>query len=72
MLSQDDMVPAQTEWVAVILFAPEKGGSLRFCVDHKTLNHLTRRGSYPMQRMDKGINSLEKATLFSTLDANSE
>lgn len=49
----------------------KKGETLRFCVHYRKLNAVTKRDFYPISLMDKCIDSLCKATVFSTLDANS-
>lgn len=62
---------ATTEWASSVVFAPKKDGSLRFCVDHRRLNVMTVRDSYPIPKIDECIDSLGTAAIFSTLDANS-
>ena len=34
--------------VALVLFAKKPGGGLRFCVDYRALNRLTRKDCYPL------------------------
>lgn len=43
---------------------------MRFCVDYRRLNAVTRKHSYPIPRMDDCMDSLGQATIFTTLDAN--
>lgn len=43
MLPQKVIEPDQTEWTALIVHSPEKDGSLRFCVDYRKLNAVTKR-----------------------------
>lgn len=62
---------SQTEWTAIIVFAPKMNGSLRFFVDYKKPNAVAERHSYPITRIEKYIASLEGMEVFSTLDANS-
>lgn len=71
MLSQQVIEPAHMSWLAPILFAPRKGGSLPFCVDYRRLTAVTKRDSYPIPCMDKCINYLGEVAVFSTPDANS-
>lgn len=71
MLTQNVIDPAQTKWAAQIIFAPRKDG-LHFCVDCTKINADTRRDSYPIPRINECTESLEEATVSSTLDANSD
>ena len=71
MLDQKVIEPAQSEWASPVVIAPKKDGSLRFCVDHRKLNDLTVKDSYPLRRMDECLNTLGNAKVFTTLDANS-
>lgn len=53
MLEADVIEPAISEWVAPIMFALKKDGSLQFCIDYRKLNAATIRDSYPIPRMDE-------------------
>jgi hypothetical protein len=50
---------------------PKPDGSLCFCVDYHRLNAITVPGTNPLPRMDKCIDSLEDAVIFTILDFNS-
>lgn len=61
--------PTQTKCTATIVFAPEKDGSFRFCVDDRKLYAVTKRHVYQIQNMDESIDSLGEAAVLSTLGA---
>ncbi|CAN8073109.1 unnamed protein product [Agarophyton chilense] len=63
--------PNQSEWASPIVLVAKKDGSVRFCVDYRKLNAVTKRDSYPIPRMDDCLDSLGEAVVFTTLDANS-
>lgn len=66
------MEPARMELAEPTVFRSEERRLLRFCVDCRKLIAATKRDSYPISLMDEFIDSLGKAAVFSTLDANSD
>jgi len=69
-LEADVIEPTSSEWGFPVVLVPEKDGTLRFCVDYRLLNVVTKKDSYPLPRTDECIDSLGEATIFSTLDCN--
>ena len=47
---------------------PKKDGSLRFCVDFRRLNAMTKKDVYPLPRVDDILDTLGDAKYFTTLD----
>lgn len=46
----------------------EKNGSIRFCIDYRKLNALTRKDAYPLPRVNDTLDTLSGSKWFSTLD----
>jgi hypothetical protein len=46
----------------------KKNGKLRFCVNYKPLNDITKKDNYPLPRIDEILDSLKGAQWFTTLD----
>jgi len=69
-LESDVIEPTSWEWGFPVVLVPKKDGTLRFCVDYRLLNVVTKKDTYPLPRMDECIDSLGEATIFSTLDCN--
>lgn len=63
--------PSKSPFGAPLLFAKEKGGSLRSVVDYKALNKITKLNSAPIPRIDEMFGRLGKARYFSKLDLKS-
>src|SRR6218665_3619630 len=49
----------------------KKDGSIRFCIDYRQLNAITKKDSYPLPRVDDCLDALAGACWFSTLDLRS-
>jgi len=69
-LAADVIEPTSFDWGFHVVLVPKNDGTLRFCVDYRLLNAVTKRDSYQLPRMDECIESLGEANVFSTLDCN--
>lgn len=70
MLLMKIWVFVQSEWALPVVFDLRKAGLLRFCMECEKPNAVTGKDDYPILRLDKCLDSLGKAHLFSTLDAS--
>ena len=55
-------------WASPIVFVSKKDGSARLCVDYRRLNDVTKKGAYPLPRIQDNLDALWGSTYFSTLD----
>ncbi|KAI1007772.1 hypothetical protein K3495_g454 [Podosphaera aphanis] len=60
--------PFQSPFAAPILFVRKANGSLRLCIDFRTLNSLTRKDRYPLPLIDETLARLSGAKIFTKLD----
>ena len=55
---------------APVLFARKPGGGLRFCVDYRRLNEITKKDRYPLPLITETLRQLSTAVWFTKLDVN--
>jgi hypothetical protein len=58
-------------WWSPGVLVRKKKGKLRFCLDYRKLNHVTRKDCFPLPRIDDTLDTLAGGYLFSTLDLKS-
>ena len=61
MQSQGVIEPSHSPWASPVVMVRKKDGSLRFCIDYRKLNEVTRKDSYPLPRVDDLLDSLSDA-----------
>ncbi len=68
MLTMNIIEPSRSDWCSPVVLVPKKDGSLRFCVDFRYLNSVSRFDSYPTPRIDELVDRLGKAKWITTID----
>ncbi|GBG87141.1 hypothetical protein CBR_g44598 [Chara braunii] len=63
--------PSESEFGALVLFVPKKGGKLRMCIDYRGLNRITRKNAYPLPRIDDLLDAAGGCKVFSKIDLKS-
>ena len=53
-----------------VLFARKPGGGLRFCVDYRALNAITKKDRYPLPLIQETLNNIAKARWFTKIDVS--
>ncbi len=62
------IVPSQASMALPILFVRKPNGELRFYVDYRKLNTITKKSRYPLPLIDETLAKLSKAEVFTKLD----
>lgn len=68
MLKKDVIQKSSSPWASPIVLVGKKDGSIRFCVDYRKVNGVTRKDAYPLPRVDDTLDTLSGSKWFSTLD----
>ena len=67
-LSKGFIDTSQAPFASPILFVRKANGGLRFCIDYRKLNAVTRKDRYPLPLIDETLAHLSKAKIFTKLD----
>lgn len=60
--------PSDSPWAAPVLFAVKPNGGLRFCVDYRKLNAVTKKDRYPLPLIDETLARISQAKIFTKID----
>jgi hypothetical protein len=63
--------PSSSPWGSLVLFVKKKDGSLRMCIDYRSLNEVAIKNKYPLPRIDNLFDHLKDAKYFSRIDLRS-
>ena len=68
MLEQGIVQPSESEWAAAPVIVRKRCGGLRYCLDFRKLNSVTRIDAFPIPLIEECLDHLEGNLYFSTLD----
>uniref|UniRef100_K7EXH9 Gypsy retrotransposon integrase-like protein 1 n=1 Tax=Pelodiscus sinensis TaxID=13735 RepID=K7EXH9_PELSI len=68
MLRMGVIRESRSAWRSPIVLVPKRDGTLRFCIDFRKVNAISRMDAYPMPRVEELLERLGRAQYLSTLD----
>ncbi|KAK2626439.1 hypothetical protein QTJ16_003614 [Diplocarpon rosae] len=60
--------PSNSSYSSPVLFVKKPGGGLRFCIDYRHLNSLTKKDRYPLPLITETLDRLAHSVVFTKLD----
>ena len=60
--------PSMSPWGSAVVLARKKDGTLRFCIDYRELNKMTKKDAYPLPKIEECLDSLDGCQYYSTMD----
>ena len=68
MLDKNVIQPSTSARASPVVLVRKKDGQLRFCVDYRKLNQISKCEAFPLPNISDLLDSLQDAKMFSTLD----
>jgi hypothetical protein len=68
MLAAGIIQHSASPWSSPVLLVPKANGTMRFTIDYRKLNKVTKRDQYPMVRVDDLLDGLQSSKIFTTID----
>ena len=63
--------PSASPWGSPVLFVSKKDGTIRLCIDYRSLNEVTIKNKYPLPKIEDLFDQLNGARVFSKIDLRS-
>lgn len=68
MAKHEIIRPSNSPYASPVVLVAKKDGSIRFCVDYRKLNTITKRDNYPLPRIDDTIEKMRGMDYYTSVD----
>ena len=68
MADADVIEPSNSPWSSPIVLVVKPDGSIRFCIDYRKINDVTKKDAYPLPRINDTLDLLHGSSYYSTID----
>jgi transposase InsO family protein len=68
MLEEGVIRPSSSPWASPVTLVPKAGGAVRFCVDFRRVNDVTKKDRYPLPVIQDIFDQLGGANVYSLVD----
>ena len=68
LLADGIIEPSESAWSSCPVIVPKADGKIRFCIDYRAVNEVTRKDAYPLPHMDVLLDNLRDARYLSKID----
>ena len=69
-LKRDVIEGSNSPWSFPLVAAPKKNGKIRWCVDYRRLNAITKKDTFPLPHIEDNLVRLSHSQVFSCLDGS--
>jgi transposase InsO family protein len=69
-LRHDVIEPSTSPWSSSLVPADKKNGKIRWCVDYRALNKVTKKDAHPMPLIEDNLARLSHSAIFTGLDGS--
>ena len=71
MLERGIIQESVSPWSSPVVLVKKKNGEMRFCIDFRSINKITKKDSFPMPLVADTLDALSGTQYFTTLDLKS-
>ena len=68
MLKRGIIEPSLSSWSSPVVMVPKKSGKMRFCIDYRKLNNVTKKDNHPLPRIDELLDKFQGSKWFTSID----